>query len=76
MHVRCELCQSISLLYNVHRLEDEHQRRKTELYRLVQLAAEKHVIRRWNKIGKQNNISGRNVSKALQFFKKHPSRNH
>jgi len=76
LQVRCELCQSISLLYNVHRLEDEHQRRKTELYRLVQLAAEKHVIRRWNKIGKQNNISGRNVSKALQFFKKHPSRNH
>jgi len=79
LQVRCELCQAnfaTVLLYNVHRLEDEHQRQKTELYRLVHLAAEKHVIRRWNKIGKQRKISVSNVSKTLQFFKKHPNRNH
>lgn len=75
--IKCKHCLTDypnSLLYNVHKLEDEHRRRKSGLLPLVYLASEKPYIRRWNKITKPKKTTAENISKALKYFKKYSKR--
>lgn len=73
--IKCELCNTTFrsvLLYNAHKLDEEHRRRKNKKLRLVYLAAEKYSIRRRTKIFKRKKANATDLSKSLKYFHKYP----
>lgn len=77
LSIKCDLCHTNyrnALLFNAHKVEDEHRRRVKELHRLVHLASSKGVIGRWTRVTKPRKTNPGVLSKTLGHFKKYSKR--
>ena len=74
LFLKCDLCDTKYrniLLYNCHKLEAEHCRRKQELLRLVHIAVGQGVVDKWDKISKPKKIALSDIGRTLRHFKHH-----
>ena len=66
--VKCELCHtsySNILLYNAHKLTEEHRRRSEELLRLVRIGVQYKTIGKWDKMSKPKKTSAKEISNII-----------
>ena len=75
--VKCELCHtsySNILLYNAHKLTEEHRRRSEELLRLVRIGVQYKTIGKWDKVSKPKKTSAKEISSVIRHFNHHNSK--